>query len=158
MALTGLTTTVFDARARRGQFPWGAFQSRDRAEKWYGAHWALLNIVADALHDYLGIRLDPALEIARAISDVMGRQLPAIYQTAQDSRGGRKTEHIMGGGYRLNDLWFPVCGNLQDCLDRRRLGVTESRAIALVSMTEAAALMLSRAEQKGIDISELWNM
>jgi hypothetical protein len=156
MALTGLTTTVFDARARRGQFPWGTPAPADRAGKWYGAHWALLTIVADALHDDLGIRLDPALRIARAIADVMSRHLPAIYQTAQDYRDGRKTDPILGGGYRTPERWSPVCGRLRDCVDPKQFGFADSRAIALVSMTEAAALMIERAEAKGVDIAELW--
>jgi len=156
MALTGLTTPVFDARARRQQFPWGFGAPRGRAGKWYGVHWALLNCTADAFHGELGIPLTAAMKVALSISDVMWPRLADVHRTASDVTAGREPEHIMCGGYRWGAAWYPVCGTLAEILAQRQLGLTASGAIAIVSMTEAAALLIRRADAAGIDIGEVW--
>jgi hypothetical protein len=159
--LTVRTRERFDARSRRKQFPWPVDISGTER---FDPSFALLTIVQDELNTQLGMPLDDAATLAFNLRNWLFNRKEsaalwaAIHGTARDFRAGKKPAEVLAGG--LNGTRWPLAGTFEQIAqficDQSGKGSRVS-AIALVSITRAAATMMERAKEHEIDLKEFWD-
>lgn len=164
MALTGYDRVGFDARARRGQFPFLLNRTgSDLPYRVYQAMDALNTMLADDMHERLGLPLDTACALAINATDRIVPRWEAVCSTSADELAGRACEHLLCGGVqirretsrRIVESWQPLFGSPSE------IGVALAHwspvaAVALVNITLIAADLRRRATRAKIDISDLW--
>lgn len=169
MALCGYDRVGFDARVRRGQLPFlllkpeeerAASDSRYRA---YSAKDALYTMLADDMHDRLGLPLDTACALVIMAIDQIKPRWSAVCSTSADVLAGQDSEHLFCGGVGIRreeprqfvesrQALFGTANEIGAALALWS-PVTE---VALVNITLVAAELRRRAARNKIDIADLW--